>query len=53
MQIKLQFSASGGFYLNMAQTQLKKNGGTLPETFINVIKKKKVLQFTTMELVRV
>jgi DNA mismatch repair protein MSH4 len=51
LQMKLQFSASGNFYINMAAAQLTKNGGTLPDEFINVIKKRKTLQFTTMELV--
>lgn len=50
--MKLQFSASGNFYITMAAAQLTKNGGEkLPDEFINVIKKRKTLQFTTIELV--
>jgi DNA mismatch repair protein MSH4 len=51
MQMKLQFTASSAFYITMAISQLNKNGGELPEEFINVITRKKSLQFTTLELV--
>lgn len=51
MSMKLQFSASSGFYITMASSQLSKHNGQLPEEFINVITKRKTLQFTTLELV--
>jgi hypothetical protein len=53
MQMKLQFSASVGFYITMATSQLDKNDGELPDEFINVITKKKNVQFTTLELVTI
>lgn len=51
MQMKLEFSASSGFFITMATSQLDKNDGVLPDEFINVITKKKSLHFTTLELV--
>ena len=51
--MKPQFSASSGFFIQMPTSELSdEDGKILPENFINVIKKRKVLQFTTLELVK-
>lgn len=51
--MKPQFSASSGFFIQMSTSELSdEDGKILPENFINVIKKRKVLQFTTLELVK-
>lgn len=49
LSIKLSFSALNGFYLTLQESQVTK--GNLPSEFINVVKKRKTLQFTTLELV--
>lgn len=51
--MKPQFSASSGFFIQMSTSELSdEDGKVLPENFINVVKKRKVLQFTTLELVK-
>lgn len=51
--MKLQFSASNGFFIQISTSELSdEDGKVLPENFINVVKKRKVLQFTTLELVK-
>ncbi|KAG0750228.1 hypothetical protein G6F57_002285 [Rhizopus arrhizus] len=51
LNMKPQFSASSGFFIQMSTSELSdEDGKILPENFINVIKKRKVLQFTTLEL---
>ncbi|KAG2230711.1 hypothetical protein INT48_003718 [Thamnidium elegans] len=52
MPMKLQFSSPSGFYITLASCHLVKLDGQLPEVFINVIKKRKTLQFTTIELLQ-
>ncbi|KAI9354044.1 muts domain V-domain-containing protein, partial [Pilaira anomala] len=52
MTMKLQFSPTGGFYITMASSQVSKRNGQLPKEFINVITKRKTLQFTTLELLQ-
>lgn len=51
LNIKLQFNASRGFFLTLPVDQLKGGEGDLPSIFINVIKKKKLYSFATIELV--
>lgn len=51
LPIKLKFAAGKGFYLTLPADKYK-NGGALPEMFINMVKKKKQLCFSTIELVR-
>ncbi|KAI9487454.1 MAG: muts domain V-domain-containing protein [Benjaminiella poitrasii] len=48
LQMKLSFTATNGFYITMT----KQGTGSLPSEFINIIKKKKTLQFTTLELLQ-
>lgn len=51
--MKLQFNSSCGFHITMNTSQLATfDDGQLPEEFINVITKRKTLQFTTLELVK-
>jgi hypothetical protein len=50
LKMKLEFSASNGFYIIMANSELT-NGQELPSEFINVIEKKRHMQFTSLELV--
>ncbi|KAG1463735.1 hypothetical protein G6F46_001738 [Rhizopus delemar] len=51
LNMKLQFSASNGFFIQISTSELSdEDGKVLPENFINVVKKRKVLQFTTLEL---
>lgn len=50
LKMKLEFSAPNGFFIGMPRSQLA-DGKGLPSVFINVIKKKKNLQFTSLELV--
>lgn len=52
LNIKLQFNASRGFFLTLPADQLKGGETDLPPTFINVVKKKKLYSFTTIELVK-
>ncbi|KAI8972009.1 muts domain V-domain-containing protein [Mycotypha africana] len=51
MQMKLQFNASNYFHITMSTNQLTE-GRRLPSEFINVVKKKKTLQFTSLELLQ-
>ncbi|KAI7906727.1 muts domain V-domain-containing protein [Cokeromyces recurvatus] len=51
LQMKLYFTAANGFYITMPTSQLTSEKG-LPPEFINVIRKKKTLQFTTIELLQ-
>ncbi|RHZ86046.1 hypothetical protein Glove_55g65 [Diversispora epigaea] len=48
--LKIQFSPSTGFYLSTSTDVL--NEHQLPLIFINVCKKKKMLTFTTLELIK-
>lgn len=48
--MKLQFSASSGFFIQMSTSELS-DGNTLPDKFINVVAKRKMLHFTTLEIV--
>lgn len=50
LRIKLDYTAAKGYSISMQTSQLT-DGAQLPEVFINVIQKKKTLQFTTLELV--
>ncbi|KAJ8652676.1 hypothetical protein O0I10_011683 [Lichtheimia ornata] len=52
LNIKLQFNASRGFFLTLPVDQLKGGEGDLPSIFINVIKKKKLYSFATIELLQ-
>jgi len=49
-KIKLEYTASRGYSISMPTSQLV-DGAQLPDVFINVVQKKKTLQFTTLELV--
>ncbi|KAI9020836.1 muts domain V-domain-containing protein [Phycomyces nitens] len=51
LPIKLQFVNSKGFHLSITSFD-KAKGNTLPPAFINVVKKKKSMTFTTMELLK-
>ncbi|KAI7858222.1 muts domain V-domain-containing protein, partial [Circinella umbellata] len=51
LNTKLQFNAPKGFYLSLPTDQVDQNT-TLPEIFINVVKKKKQYIFTTLELLQ-
>jgi hypothetical protein len=48
IRIKLQFSPASGFYLTIPQTKK-----SLPEVFVNVIKKRKVIVCSTLEVVHI
>ncbi|KAJ1972833.1 MutS protein msh4 [Dimargaris verticillata] len=50
LTLKLQFKAATGFYLTIPFDQVTPNG--LPVLFINVIRKKRHLHFTTLEIVK-
>lgn len=50
VNLKIQFNQTMGYYLSTTVDQLE--GGDLPLIFINVIKKAKLLSFTTLELVK-
>ncbi|KAI8383998.1 muts domain V-domain-containing protein [Blakeslea trispora] len=50
LQMKLQFNSSSGFYITIAKTDDEEH--PLPPEFINIIKKKKSLQFTTVALLQ-
>ncbi|KAI9321902.1 muts domain V-domain-containing protein [Dichotomocladium elegans] len=52
LPIKLQFSATKGFFLCLSEGHLKHGQYDLPPTFINVAKKKKQFIFTTLELLQ-
>ncbi|RUP52200.1 hypothetical protein BC936DRAFT_137735 [Jimgerdemannia flammicorona] len=51
IQIKLQFNPASGFHLTTSTDQLN-DQSELPLIFINVVRKRKTLTFTTLELVR-
>ncbi|KAF1802621.1 muts domain V-domain-containing protein [Mucor lusitanicus] len=51
LKIKLEYTASRGYSISMPINQLT-NGAQLPNVFINVIQKKKTIQFTTLELLQ-
>ncbi|KAF9183929.1 MutS protein msh4 [Haplosporangium sp. Z 767] len=50
VRLKLQFNVTMGYYLSMTVDQLE--GGELPLIFINIVKKNKILTFTTLELIK-
>ncbi|KAF9359640.1 MutS protein msh4 [Mortierella sp. NVP85] len=50
LNLKVQFSVSMGYYLSTNVDQLE--GGELPPIFINVVKKNKMVTFTTLELMK-
>ncbi|GBC10105.1 hypothetical protein RclHR1_09340004 [Rhizophagus clarus] len=50
LPIKTQFSSAAGFYLSINIDQLEDK--QLPLTFINVKKKRKILTFTTLEVMK-
>ncbi|KAG1103377.1 hypothetical protein G6F42_017230 [Rhizopus arrhizus] len=50
-KIKLEYTASRGYSISMPTSQLV-DGAQLPDVFINVVQKKKTLQFTTLELLQ-
>ncbi|CAO3697576.1 unnamed protein product [Rhizopus microsporus] len=51
LKMKLQFSASSGFFIQMSTSELS-DGNTLPDKFINVVTKRKMLHFTTLEILQ-
>ncbi|KAI8981084.1 muts domain V-domain-containing protein [Pilobolus umbonatus] len=51
LPIKLQFNASLGFYITLQRDKLTE-GDDIPFEFINVQKKKKFYQFTTLEILQ-
>ncbi|KAL7330113.1 MutS protein msh4 [Mucor circinelloides] len=51
LKIKLEYTASRGYSISMPTSQLV-DGAQLPDVFINVVQKKKTLQFTTLELLQ-
>ncbi|KAL9540649.1 hypothetical protein MBANPS3_009565 [Mucor bainieri] len=51
LKIKLDYTASRGYSISMPSNQLTE-GAQLPGIFINVVQKKKTLQFTTLELLQ-
>ncbi|OAD73912.1 hypothetical protein PHYBLDRAFT_64866 [Phycomyces blakesleeanus NRRL 1555(-)] len=51
LPIKLQFANAKGFHLSIASFD-KIKGPSFPPVFINVVKKKKSITFTTMELLK-
>jgi DNA mismatch repair protein MSH4 len=50
LNLKVQFSVSMGYYLSTSVDQLE--GGEIPPIFINVVKKNKMVTFTTLELMK-
>ncbi|KAF9432214.1 MutS protein msh4 [Entomortierella beljakovae] len=50
INLKIQFNTTMGYYLSSNLDQL--GGNELPLVFINVVKKNKILTFTTLELVK-
>ncbi|GAN05554.1 mutS protein homolog 4 [Mucor ambiguus] len=51
LKIKIYYTASRGYSISMPTSQLA-DGAQLPDVFINVVQKKKTLQFTTLELLQ-
>ncbi|PHZ13648.1 uncharacterized protein RHIMIDRAFT_236703 [Rhizopus microsporus ATCC 52813] len=51
LKMKLQFSSSSGFFIQMPTSELS-DGNTLPDKFINVVTKRKMLHFTTLEILQ-
>ncbi|RUS27664.1 hypothetical protein BC938DRAFT_482923 [Jimgerdemannia flammicorona] len=51
IQIKLQFNPASGFHLTTSTDQLN-DQSELPLIFINVVRKRKTLTFTTLELIQ-
>ncbi|KAG1439268.1 hypothetical protein G6F56_012344 [Rhizopus delemar] len=51
LNMKLQFSSSSGFFIQMSISDIHE-GQTLPKKFINIVKKRKIIQFTTLELLQ-
>ncbi|KAF9575457.1 MutS protein msh4 [Mortierella alpina] len=50
VQLKVQFNVTMGYYLSTTVDQL--NGAELPLIFINIVRKAKLLSFTTLELIK-
>ncbi|ORZ03848.1 muts domain V-domain-containing protein [Syncephalastrum racemosum] len=51
LELKLQFSAVKGFYLTLP-TPAAKSDDELPDMFINVVRKKRTIEFATLELLQ-
>ncbi|KAF9990044.1 MutS protein msh4 [Mortierella antarctica] len=50
VKLKVQFNVTMGYYLSTTVDQL--NGAELPLIFINIVRKAKLLSFTTLELIK-
>ncbi|KAG0202103.1 MutS protein msh4 [Mortierella sp. GBA30] len=50
VQLRVQFNVTMGYYLSTTVDQL--DGAELPLIFINIVKKAKMLTFTTLELIK-